>query len=164
MNTDEHGWRREQGGVCPRVQLWLAVLSCLVAAVAIAQSPAMFGRVNDFKVPEFYPAPKQKQLKSLVRGAVAEPGPNDTIKITRLRVETFKEDGTLEGVVEAPECSYNLKTREASSPGPIEAQTGDGRMRIAGEGFLLTVTNKSLTISNNVRTVIRDLGSKPLKP
>ena len=106
----------------------LALGVIMVAAELVrAQSPAMFGRVNDFKVPEFYPAPKQKQLKSLVRGAVAEPGPNDTIKITRLRVETFKEDGTLEGVVEAPECSYNLKTREAERPqvkmGPVERVT-----------------------------------------
>lgn len=143
---------------------WLAAFACLVAAVALAQTPSLFGRVNDFKVPEFYPAPNQKQLKSRVHGAVAEPNPDGTIKITKLRVETFKEDGTLEGLVQAPECIYNMKTREASSVGRIEAQTGDGRMRIEGEGFLLTVTNKSLTISNNVRTVIEDLGNKPLKP
>jgi hypothetical protein len=164
MNTDGHGWRREKGGVWPRVQLWLAALSCLVTAIAVAQSPSLFGRVNDFKVPEFYPAPNQKQLKSLVRGAVAEPSPDGLIKITKLRVETFKEDGMLEGVVEAPECIYNLKMREASSAGHIKAQTGDGRMHLEGDGFLLTVTNKSLTISNNVRTVIQDLSNKPLKP
>jgi hypothetical protein len=142
----------------------IAALVCFAAAASMAQSPSLFGRVNNFKVPEFYPAPNQKQLKSLVQGAVAEPSPDGLIKITKLRVETFKEDGTLEGVVEAPECVYNLKLRQASSAGRIEAQTGDGRMRLEGDGFLLTVTNKSLTISNNVRTVIQDLGSKPLKP
>jgi len=51
-----------------------------------------------------------------------------------------------------------------SSAGRIEARTGDGRMHIEGDGFLLTITNKSLTISNNVRTVIRDLGNIPLTP
>jgi len=150
-------------GSAPR-RLGIAALVCFAAAVAVAQSPSLFGRVYDFKVPEFYPAPNQKQLKSLVRGAVAEPSPDGLIKISKLRVETFKEDGALEGVVEAPECIYDLKKREASSAGRIEAQTGDGRMRLEGDGFLLTVTNKSLTISNNVRTVIKDLGNKPLKP
>ena len=135
-----------------------------LAAVVMAQSPALLGPANRLKVPEFYPAPNQKQFKSLVQSATAEPINEDEVRATQVRVETFKEDGTLESVVEAPECIYNFKSRSIHSAGPIEAHTGDGRMRIQGEGFQLTLTNKSLTISNNVRTVIRDLGDKPLKP
>jgi hypothetical protein len=144
---------------------WLIAAGCLVALLAgVAQTPSLFGRVTDFKVPEYYPAPKQRQLKSLLRGAVAEPNARGEVKITTLRVESYREDGTVESIVEAPECVYNYKTREASSAGPIQARTGDGRMQIDGEGFLLVLTNKSLTISNNVRTVIHDLGAKSLKP
>jgi hypothetical protein len=133
--------------------------------LAGAQSVLM-GKVTNFKVPEYYEAPNQKQLKSLLTGAVAEPYAKGEmqIKITGLRVDTFREDGATESVVEAPECILNYQTRQAWSPGHIEAHTGDGRMRIQGDGFLLTITNKSLTISNNIRTVIRDLGTKPLTP
>jgi len=136
----------------------------MTAGFAIAQSPLLFGKVTDFKVPEYYEAPNQKQLKSLLKGAEAEPDPKGEVKITDVRIETYREDGTVESVVEAPHCTYNYKIREASSPGHIKAYSGDGRMRIEGDGFLLTLTNKSLTISNNIRTVIRDLGDKPLKP
>jgi len=143
---------------------WLAAFAIPVAGVAIAQSPLLFGKVTDFKVPEFHEAPNQKQLKSLLVGAVAEPNANGEIKITGLRVESYQEDGTIESVVEAPECVYNYKSRQASSAGHIQARTGDDRMSIEGDGFLLTITNKSLTISNNIRTVIRDLGTKPFTP
>lgn len=144
--------------------LWPAAAACLAAGFAAAQPALLFGKVSDFKVPEYYEAPNQKQLKSLLQGAVAEPSANGEIQITKLRVETFREDGTTESIVESPECVFNYKSRQAWSAGRIEARTGDGRMRIQGDGFLLTITNKSLTISNNVRTVIRDLDNKPLTP
>jgi hypothetical protein len=138
---------------------------CLGGALVRAQ-PALFGKVTSFKVPEYYEAPNQKQLKSLLSGAVAEPyaGGDMQVKITNLRVDTFREDGTTESIVQAPECIFRYKSRQAWSTNRIEARTSDGRMRIAGDGFLLTITNKSLTISNNVRTVIHDLGNKPLTP
>lgn len=142
---------------------WLAAAMSLVTGLAGAEQ-LLFGKVTNFKVPEYYEAPNQRQLKSLLVGAVAEPNADGQIKVTKLRVETYRENGAVESVVEAPECVYNYKTREASSTGQIEARTGDDRMSIQGEGFLLTLTNKSLTISNNVRTVIRDLGNKPFKP
>jgi hypothetical protein len=143
----------------------LTVLFALSAAVAVmAQSPALLGQANKLRVPEFYPAPNQKQFKSLLQSATAQPISAEEVRATQVRVETFREDGTVESVVEAPECVYNFRSRTIRSSGPIAAQTGDGRMRIQGDGFQLTLTNKSLTISNNVRTVIRDLGSKPLKP
>jgi lipopolysaccharide assembly outer membrane protein LptD (OstA) len=144
--------------------LCLAAMASLAVMLAGAETPLLFGKVTDFKVPEYYEAPNQKQLKSLLRGAIAEPNKNSEVKITDLRVETYREDGSVESVVEAPECIYNYKTRQASSTGHIQARTGDDRMSIEGDGFQLTITNKSLTISNNIHTVIRDLSNKPLKP
>ena len=46
-------------------------------------------------------------------------------------------------------------SRSASSPGPLRAQTGDGRFSIEGEGFLWLQTNSSLFISNRVHTVVQ---------
>jgi hypothetical protein len=164
MNTDGHGWSCKGRIARSLVALCLALLGLFAATLVIAQSPALLGQANKLRVPEFYPAPNQKQFKSLLQSATAQPISAEEVRATQVRVETFREDGTVESVVEAPECVYNFRSRTIRSAGPIEAHTGDGRMRIQGEGFQLTLTNKSLTISNNVRTVIRDLGSKPLKP
>jgi len=144
--------------------LWLAAAACFAALFVVAQAPVLFGKVTGFKVPEYFDPPHHKQMKSFLRGAVAEPDANGKIQITDLKLETFREDGTREMIVEAPQCTYDYDAREASSAGPIKATTGDGRLQIEGTGFLLLLTNKSLRISNNVHTIIRDLGNAPLKP
>ena len=164
MNTDEHGWNCKGRDVRSRVALCLAVFGLIEGTLVVAQSPALLGQATKLKVPEFYPAPNQRQFKSLLQSATAQPISAEEVRATQVRVETFKEDGTVESVVEAPECVYNFRARTIRSAGPIEARTGDGRMRLQGDGFQLTLTNKSLTVSNNLRTVIRDLGNKPLKP
>jgi len=143
---------------------WLALAACLAAMFAGAQSPLMFGKVSDFKVPEYFDPPNHKQMKTFLRGAVAEPDANGQIHITQLKLETFHEDGSREMIVEAPQCTYDYTNRVASSSGPIEATSGDGRLHIQGTGFMLGITNKSLTISNNVHTVIKNFGNAPLKP
>jgi len=38
--------------------------------------------------------------------------------------------------------------------GRLKLRTGDGNYRVTGEGFLWRQNDSSLTISNNVRTVI----------
>jgi hypothetical protein len=63
-------------------------------------------------------------------------------------------DGKLEMVVEAPSCTYDILNATASSPGPLQVRTGDGKFRVEGEGFLWRQTNSFLTISNNVRSLI----------
>lgn len=164
MNTDQSGRNCRERNVRSRVEFSLVCFGLLVAMPVIAQSPALLGQANKLRVPEFYPAPNQRQFKSLLQSATAQPISAEEVRATQVRVETFREDGSVESVVEAPECVYNFRSRTIRSAGPIEARTGDGRMHLQGEGFQLTLTNKSLTVSNNLRTVIRDLGNKPLKP
>lgn len=139
-------------------------VACIVTLHLFAgetnQSPAAteagsFGRVKDFYVPEYYEAPNQNQMKSLLRGAEAEPQPNGRVIIHELLVETYNRDGSTELIVRAPECTYNSITQSASSAGRFEARSGDGRMHIRGEGFLWQQTNSTFTISNRVHTVIR---------
>lgn len=134
------------------------------AATAPPAEAANFGRVKDFYVPDYYEAPHQNQMKSLLRGAEAEPQPNGRVLIHELLVETYNLDGTTELVVRAPECVYNSVTQTASSTGRIEARSGDGKMLIRGEGFLWQQTNSLFTISNRVHTIIRhspDIASQP---
>lgn len=177
MNTARHGSKRRASTRIDaksrharplpnrlRLAFLTAGFACLVAVFADAQSPLLFGKVTNFKIPDYFGPPNQKQMRTLLRGEEAEPDGKERIRIRKLQIETFRENGEPEVFVEAPECIYDPKTRSASSAGPIKARTADGRMQIEGTGFLLVTTNKSLTISNNVRTVIRDLGNTPKTP
>jgi hypothetical protein len=114
-----------------------------------------FGRLNNFFMPDYYDPPNQNQMKSLLRGAQAEPQPNGCVLIHELQLETYSPEGHLEMSVHAPQCLYNVATQTASSASHIEARSGDGHLLIEGEGFLWLQTNSTFTISNRVHTIIR---------
>lgn len=137
----------------------LALLSLFARA-----QPVSFGKGTNVKFRDYYDPPNQSQMRAFVQGSEAVPEGKSRVRMKNLHIESFRENGEAEGIVDAPDCIYDHEARTASSDGPIKAQTADGRMRIEGTGFSLSLTNKSLTISNNVRTVIRDLGTNPRNP
>jgi hypothetical protein len=112
------------------------------------------GSATDFTHTEYYP--NQQQIKSILSGAEALLRPGGRFIIKQLKLQTFDSDGKTNVVVTAPECLYDEKNGTASSSGPVQLQNGDGKYRVAGEGFLWRQTNSFLTISNNVHTVIED--------
>jgi hypothetical protein len=122
--------------------------------VSRAQSNVV-SHASDFTSVEYYPAPNQQQMKSRLSGAEAQPLPGGLLAIKQLKLEIFKPDGQPEITVIAPECVYNQLDGTASSPGRLEVQTGDGKVRVEGEGFLWRQNDSFLTISNQVRTVIK---------
>jgi hypothetical protein len=134
------------------------VLLFFAAAESRAQSNAV-SHVNDFTSVEYYPAPNQQQMKSRLSGAEAQPLPGGLLAIKQLRLELFRPDGQPEIVINAPECIYNQLNGTASSSGRLQVQTGDGKVRVEGEGFLWRQSDSFLTISNRVSTVI-ELGSE----
>ncbi len=138
--------------------IFLWILSAQMAfgpfAVAHAQSNAV-SHANDFTSIEYYPMPHQQQMKSRLSGAEAQPLPGGLLAIKQLKLETFGLNGTPEIIVNAPECLYNQLDGTASSPGRLEVQTGDGKIRVQGEGFLWRQNDSFLTISNQVHTVIK---------
>lgn len=115
------------------------------------------GHVKDFFVPDFYPPPHQNQMKSLLRGAEAEPQPNRCVRIRDLTVETFKVDGKPEMNVHAPECLYNSLDQTASSAGWVTIRSSDGQLLVEGEGFYWRNTNSTFILSNRVHTLIKPL-------
>lgn len=119
----------------------------------VVATPA-FGRVKNFSVPDYYEAPNQNQMKSLLRGGEAEPQPNGRVLIRDLQVETYRLDGTTDLTVRAPECLYDAAAQTASSASRIEARSGDGKLFIEGEGFRWQQTDSTFTISNRVHTII----------
>ena len=145
-----------------RVTRHLPLVTWLLAAGAVlffsaasdrAQTDAA-GHANDFTTTEYYPAPHEGQVKSRLSGTEAAPQPGGLLLVRRLRLETFDADGTPEIVADAPECVYDTLNGVASSPGHLKVQTGDGKFRVEGDGFLWRQADSFLTISNNVKTVI----------
>ena len=135
----------------------------LVAAEDVFAQSSIVSHASDFTSVEYYPPPNEQQVKSRLSGAEAQPLSGGLLAIKQLKLEVFKPNGDPEIVVNAPECIYNQFEGTASSAGRLEVQTGDSRIRVEGEGFSWRQNDSFLTISNQVRTVIRmgsDRGNK----
>jgi lipopolysaccharide export system protein LptA len=153
---------RERGWAHAVVGVWLVVWLSLFGVTPLTQAapgqtsqPSLAGKVKNFKVsPESYPAPHQQQMKSLLRGTEAEPQSNNRILVREATLETFRENGERELLIQAPECLYDPAQHSASSAGRLRVQTAEGKFSIEGQGFWWQQTNSSLSISNNVHTVI----------
>jgi hypothetical protein len=143
-----------------RVTCHLSLVTCLIVAGLIlatagrAQSNVV-GHASDFTSVEYYPAPNQQQMKSRLSGAEAQPLPGGLLAIKELKLETFGLDGKSEIVVNAPECVYDQSSGTASSAGRLQVQYQEGKIRIAGEGFLWRQGDSFLTISNRISTVLQ---------
>lgn len=133
------------------------------APAAVTATPS-FGRVKNFSVPDYFEPPNQNRMKSLLRGAEAEPQPSGRVLIRELHVETYRLDGTTEFIIRAPECLYDAGGQVASSAGHFEARSGDDKLVIRGEGFRWQQIDSTFTISNRVHTLIQQpdlIASKP---
>jgi hypothetical protein len=115
---------------------------------------------SDFSSVEYFEAPHQQQMKSRLSGAEAQPLAGGLLSIKQLKLETFNTNGSPAMVVEAPECVYDTLNGTANSPGYLQLRTFDGNFRVEGEGFLWRQNEHSLTISNQVQTVIENAPDK----
>jgi hypothetical protein len=122
------------------------------------------GTASNFTMSEYYDAPNEKQMKSLILGAEAQPQPGGRYLIKGLHLELFTEKGERQMIVEAPECVYDGAKRMANSSGRLQAQSGDGRFFVEGEGFLWRQDAVTLTISNRVHTTLRGALDKAKQP
>jgi hypothetical protein len=138
----------------------------LGAATWLSANQLPFSSITDYTAPEFFPRPNHTQLRTLVKGATATPAGPDLMLLKQVRIERFLENGQRELLLEAPECYLHIKLKTVTSPGPIQARSGDDRYRLSGEGFQFAYrgTNSTLIISNNVQTSILGLGLEALKP
>jgi hypothetical protein len=133
----------------------LFFLASLPAAVVVRAQQSGGSHASDFSSVEYFEPPHAQQMKSRLSGAAASPQAGGLLVIKKLKLEMFDTNGTTEAVVEAPDCVYDTMNGAASSPGHLQLRTGDGNLRIEGDGFLWRQTNQWLTISNHVQTVIK---------
>src|SRR5215831_5966150 len=80
--------------------------------------------------PEFYPPPHQGQMKSLLQGDEAQPQPDGSIVVKGAKLQTFREDGQRELLVETPQCVYRQVNRSVSSPESLRVEGADGKFSI----------------------------------
>lgn len=145
--------------------VWLATLLAL-GTPAAAQSDAAGNKGNNFKISDYYPAPYQMRKKYELTGLQGSFQPGEkglltggTVLLTRVKLQTFRTNGEPEMVVETPQCTYEVDSRQVHSTGQLTMQSGDGKLRIAGNGFACQMSDKSLIISNDVRATVQPVGT-----
>ncbi len=142
-------------GLLPPITRLLIAGTILLLAVPDnrAQSNDV-SHASDFSSVEYYPPPNQQQMRTRLSGAEAQPLPGGLLAIKQLKLETFGLDGRPEIVVNAPECTYDQLNGTASSPGRLQVQYQEGKIRVEGEGFLWRQNDSHLIISNRPSTVL----------
>lgn len=151
--TSLGGWLALAGAIPYRASLLALGFVGLGILSTNAQGPVL-GRVKDFTAPEYYPPPRQNQMRSLLKGAEAEPRPDGSYALRTVQLETFRETGEREVFIRADSCVYDATRRMAHSTGTLELEAADGTLRITGEGFAWRQTEGRLTISNRVHATL----------
>lgn len=131
----------------------LAAATLLVPFTGLAQFTSGM-KINNYSWSDPYPAPHQSQMRFVLTGAEGRPQADNKILLTKVKLESFRQDGEREMTVEAPECIFDDKARTAGSSGRLILQSGDGKLRVEGDGFGCQLAGKILIISNNVRAFI----------
>jgi hypothetical protein len=135
--------------------LILGMLGMVIFGAATVRSQQnASGHANDFTSVEYFEPPRETSIKSRLSGAQAQPEAGGLLVIKQLKLETFDSNGVPGMIVKAPHCVYDTVHGVAHSPGHLRLETADGSSHIEGDGFLWRQGNGSLTISNNVRTVV----------
>jgi len=135
--------------------LWLATL-WLALPVLGAHAQMQIGAstnyttVNDFKVPDY---DENGKKKSVLYGDMAEMLPDNKVRITKLRIEIFK-DGVIEGTIHALTCVFDRKERNAISNADVSIEKGN--MRVTGKGFRYYAADQHIEILNNVCVTLQD--------
>jgi hypothetical protein len=138
----------------------VAVVCVFVFSLAFAAGQTTGNSGKGFKAPlEYFDPPHEYQMRSYLEGSQSEMGPNGTVIIHDAKLQTFREDGTKEMIVNAPQCLYDYGRHIVSSAGPLQVQTWDYHNKRAlqlhgSNGFYWQQTNSLLIVSNQQSTTI----------
>src|ERR1041384_2691402 len=146
--------RKVQPRGAPRRFRFFSVLAGAVFLLLVAQAQVL-GPIKGFKLADPLPPPHENEIKSLLEAATAFRLPDEQVALTNAVLRTFRENGQPDLTAKAAYALCNLDAHSASSPGPLQAATADGKFSIVGEGFLWQQTNATLVISNRVRTEVQ---------
>lgn len=126
--------------------------SAAVTAAVVAVDSAC----GDPGVPGFtFPYYDSGRLAARFKGDSQEPLSTQLVRIHGFNLETFGANQAPELVSAAPECVWDLKTRDAYSPGPLTVTQVAGQFQIQGVGFFWSQSAGRLNLSNAVHAVVR---------
>ena len=132
-------------------QIVYIFLVCCVSAQVIPGQ----GVQKRIKFPEY--DRQSGKIMSLLTGDKAVPQKNGIILVEGARLETYNYRGAKKNVdliIEAQTCLFELRSRVASSAGPMKVYRSDGQAMLEGRGFKWRHSPGLLVISNNVKTVM----------
>jgi lipopolysaccharide export system protein LptA len=87
-------------------------------------------------------------------GESATPLTAEEWEIQSPRLELYGADGTTNLVFMPSRCNFSRKTQRITSSEALRMWTGDGNLRMQGEGFALDLEARRLWVSNRVEAVI----------
>jgi hypothetical protein len=77
---------------------------------------------------------------------------NNIVFVSEPRIESFRQDGSLEWVATAMDAFVNMTARTANGTNVIAFRTAETNLYLTGRGFLWQQTNKVLILSNQTYT------------
>ena len=119
------------------------------AALGQAQSNAP---IADLRIPlDHWPDGKVKTQVFAASARMAEEG--GRVDASRIRIETYRPDGTVENRVLARDCSFDREKGSAASDGDVHFER-EG-MLITGRGFVWNEAEERINILRDVRVVLQ---------
>lgn len=112
-------------------------------------------RPKGFKLVDYYSNTGGVQrIRSVLSGSEGELLTNGMIYLVHPRIETYREDGTLEWVATSLDAFVNRESRLAVGTNLLSFRSGDTNFYQAGRGFLWQQSNSVLIVSNQSYTWI----------
>jgi hypothetical protein len=139
-------------------QSWLVLAAMFLFIVVelnrAQQMPAT--HATSFSTDMYYEAPNEDKVKMRLSGSESLPLPGGYLDVRNMKVEAYSTNGIMQLQAESPQCTLRYAESVADSPGHLEMISGDGKVHLTADGFLLVLKPDatSLILSNNVHTVI----------
>lgn len=131
--------------------LFLCGLGCLVGVSYGEDVNLDVTTITGFNVPEY---DRDGRLKSQVFGDMAEVMPDNTVRITNLRIEGYKE-GVVFMELTSPLCVYDQNTKIATSESAVRIE--QEKVVVTGTGFDWDSTREKMLIKSNVQVILRNV-------
>ena len=139
-----------------KIIISLTALSGIIYA-ASGGSGGSGGVQRKIKFPEYDRA--SGRVTSMLSGEKAVPQRNGTVLIEGVRLETYQYGNSgrkVDLIIETPQCFFNFRTRVVTSEGIMKMRRANGSAALVGRGFKWSQRTSELTITNSVRTIMRD--------
>jgi hypothetical protein len=134
---------------------------------------ARYVKGKDLRWPDFYETPTSgkghtNRLRGMLMGAEGQSMSNDlfVVRLTQMRLEHYDLLSKTNLVALAPECFFDTQGRVAwSATSRLDIVGMNGALLVHGDrGFHLVMSNSTMTVSNRVRTTIRQDMMKSTQP